>query len=67
MSNVQHYVNTAWLLYKNTLLNGVHNFAHLNLSIAIFLALTVFVAGIETATNNEVNCCYNIKGLYTHD
>ena len=41
------------LLYRNTL-NEAHNFVHLNLSIALFLALTVFVAGIETATSNEV-------------
>jgi len=41
--------------YRNTLLKGVHNFVHLNLSIALFLALTVFVAGIDTATGSKVN------------
>ena len=33
---------------------GIHNFVHLNLAIALLLALITFVSGIETATGNEV-------------
>ena len=36
------------------MLKGVHNFVHINLSIALLLALIVFVAGIETAADNQV-------------
>ena len=31
-----------------------HNFIHLNMAIALFLAFLVYVAGIETAKHNEV-------------
>ena len=34
---------------------GIHNFIHLNLAIALSLALLVFVSGIEGALNNEVS------------
>ena len=33
---------------------GIHNFIHLNLAIALLLGLVTFVSGIETATGNEV-------------
>ena len=42
-------------------MKGIHHFIHLNLAIALILALIVFVSGIETATKNEVslyNCTY---------
>ena len=42
---------------RNTLLKGIHNFIHLNLAIALFLALIVFVSGIEAATASEVSLC----------
>ena len=51
-------VNALLTLYRHTLLNEVHHFIHLNLSIALLLSLTVFVAGIETATSNEVRLLY---------
>lgn len=35
-------------------MKGIHNFIHLNLAIALFLALLVFVSGIEPATENRV-------------
>ena len=44
-------------LYRNTLLQGINNFIHLNLAIALFLALTVFASGIESATESEVSEC----------
>ena len=40
---------------RNTLLEGIHNFIHLNLAIALIMALIVFVGGIETATDSEVS------------
>ena len=46
-------------IYRNTLLKGIHSFIHLNLAIALLLALIVFVSGIETATKSEVS-------LYTY-
>lgn len=45
--------------YRKILLKELHNFAHLNLAVALFLALTVFAVGIETATSNKVNCYAN--------
>ena len=35
-------------------------FVHLNLCTALALGLVVFIAGIETATNNEVGVCDSI-------
>ena len=50
---------------RNTLLKGIHNFIHLNLAIALFLALIVFVSGIETATKSEVSLClYTGRNVY---
>ena len=37
-----------------TLLNTIQYFVHLNLAIALLLALVIFVGGIEKATENEV-------------
>ena len=42
-------------IFRNTLLEGIHNFIHLNLAVALILALIVFVTGIETATESEVS------------
>ena len=36
-------------------MKGIHNFIHLNLAIALLLALIVFVSGIDTATDGEVS------------
>ena len=44
------YVPTT---YRNTLLKGIHNSVHLNLAIALFSALIIFVIGIEAAANDE--------------
>ena len=54
---------------RNTLLEGIHNFIHLNLAIALILALIVFVSGIETATDSEVSKCiamYSLVQLVTY-
>ncbi|XP_065915770.1 adhesion G-protein coupled receptor D1-like [Dysidea avara] len=45
-----------FIIYRNSLLKGMHNFIHLNLTIALALALLVFVAGIETAAKHEISC-----------
>ena len=44
--------------YRNSLLKGIHNFVHLNLAIALFLALLVFVSGIETGTDDKVRLSF---------
>jgi len=36
-------------------MKGIHNFIHLNLSIALLVALIVFVSGIETAKESDVS------------
>ena len=41
-------------IYRKKLFTSVNFFIHLNLSISLLLALTVFVSGIETATINQV-------------
>ena len=43
------------LNYRKSLLKGIHNFVHLNLAIALSLALVTFLAGIETAVESEVS------------
>ena len=45
------------IFYRNSLLQGIHNFVLFNLIMALFFALLVFVTGIETATGNEVYNC----------
>ena len=42
-------------IHRKTIFKGIHNFIHLNLAIALLLALIVFVSGIETATKSEVS------------
>ena len=44
-----------YFICSNTLLKGIHNFIHLNLAIALILALIVFVSGIEAADSSEVS------------
>ncbi|XP_065912159.1 uncharacterized protein [Dysidea avara] len=44
------------LLFWKTLLKDMHNFVHLNLSVALLLGYTTFLAGIETATENDIAC-----------
>ena len=39
---------------RDALLKDTHNFIHCNLTIALLLALTVFVTGIELATEHKV-------------
>ena len=51
------------LLNRKSILKGLHNFIHLNLTIALALALLVFVTGIETATESDVSV-KNILKLY---
>jgi len=38
----------------------MHNFVHLNLAIALSLALITFLAGIETAVESEVSKVLNL-------
>ena len=42
-------------LYSKTLLKDLHNFVHFNLSIALLLGYTTFLAGIESATGNDAS------------
>ena len=57
-----------WYLYRKMLFEGIHNFIHLNLAVALLLALIVFVGGIETATENEVRDTYNfVLCIYLHN
>ena len=43
---------------RKQFLEKPHNFIHLNLAIALFIAFLIFVAGVETAKNNVV--CNNV-------
>ena len=45
-------------------MEGIHNFIHLNLAIALIMALIVFVSGIETATESEVSSVLHIIFCY---
>ena len=68
---VYMYQLRMYIMYicRNTLLEGIYNFIHLNLAIALILALIVFVSGIETATNNEVSkriAMYSLVQLVTY-
>ncbi|KAL5499719.1 hypothetical protein EMCRGX_G011178 [Ephydatia muelleri] len=42
-----------FLGFRKQLFDKPHNFVHLNLAIALFLAFLVFVAGVESAKHNE--------------
>ncbi len=42
---------------RKKLFNAMHLFVHLNLALALCLALVVFVAGVEPAAANEVLVC----------
>ena len=55
VSYLHSMYNCIMCIHRNTLLKGTHNFIHLNLAIALTLALIVFVSGIETATESEVS------------
>ena len=43
------------LILSRSIYQGIHNFIHLNLAIALFLALAVFVSGIEPASDSRVS------------
>ena len=45
-----------YCIYRGTTLTEKHNLVHLNLAIALLLAVIVFATGIETAKSNEVSC-----------
>ncbi|KAL5468809.1 hypothetical protein EMCRGX_G029930 [Ephydatia muelleri] len=45
-----------FLSLRKQLFEKPHNFVHLNLAIALFLAFLVFVAGVESAKHNETAC-----------
>ena len=55
VSYLHSMYNCIICIHRNTLLKAIHNFIHLNLAIALTLALIVFVSGIETATESEVS------------
>ena len=40
--------------YRKNLFSAVHNFIHLNLSIALFVGYIVFAVGVELAAKNTV-------------
>ncbi|XP_065909619.1 uncharacterized protein [Dysidea avara] len=47
---------TILVYYSKTLTKGIHNFVHINLSVALLLALAIFVGGIETAKDFKYAC-----------
>ena len=64
---VHTYTYTAIIYYcRNTLTEGILVFVHFNLIIALFIALLIFVGGIETATGNEVHNYYVAIYSYVH-
>ena len=46
---------------RKSLFKGIHNFVHLNLSVALSSALLVFVSGIEGAVDNNVSVSSYLK------
>jgi len=42
------------LVFRKKLFSAVHNFVHLNLAVALFLAYFTFAVGIELAAKNKV-------------
>ena len=49
--------------YSKQLFTAVHNFIHLNLSIALFVGYLTFALGLELA-NHEKVCVYRISLSY---
>ena len=56
------HVYAVQCINRKQLLEKLHNFIHLNLAIALFLAFATFVAGVETAKNNIV--CTTFVKIY---
>ena len=54
LSSLAHWYDVLFINNRIPLLKEVHNFVHLNLIIALFFALLIFVIGIELAAGNEV-------------
>ena len=50
--------------FRKTAFKGKHNLVHLNLCVALLLALIVFVSGIETATESEVSLILLLIDMY---
>ena len=53
-------------LNRKKIFKEVQNFIHLNLAIALSLALVVFVSGIETATEKDVGFHLYLKVFIFH-
>ena len=52
-------VNSSFLTFcRKSLFKDKINMVHLNLAIALLCGLIVFVSGVETATDNEVQLSY---------
>ena len=45
----------TYLSIRKSLLKGIHYFVHFNLCLALFLAMLMFVSGIQTANDNDVS------------
>jgi len=52
-----------FMIHRKSLNKGVLLYVHLNLAIALLIALIIFVAGIETATPVPVSTVHSKKGL----
>ena len=52
---MQSYIMYYYFTFRKTAFKGKHNLVHLNLCVALLLALTAFVSGIETAKESEVS------------
>ena len=59
---VRTYVKKiTYLSIRKSLLKGIHYFVHFNLCLALFLAMLVFVSGIQTANDNDVSFVVIVK------
>ena len=57
------YCGNCYCVIRKKLKKGVLLYIHLNLAIALLLALLVFVAGVETATSVPVSLLIVARGV----
>ena len=48
-------LNAIILCFSKSLLKDLHYFVHFNLSVALFMGLAIFLAGIDNAKGNDVS------------
>ena len=63
--NIHVYCNAIY--FSKSLLKDLHYFVHFNLSVALFMGLIIFLAGIDSAKGNDVSSLVALRLLLCAD